>query len=90
MCFYNLRFINEALISIVDDDERKEFEEELRNIRYELLIEDIKSKLQENFYKIDFCTFIYVSQSIYKHATKNKKERENVQDSLANRSTLNL
>jgi hypothetical protein len=52
MCCYNLRFINEALISIVDDEERMQFEQELRNIRYELLIEDIKSKLQENFYKI--------------------------------------
>lgn len=63
----------------MDDDERNEFEQELRNIRYELLIEEIKSKLQENYYKLEYCTFIYVNQAIYKFASKSKKDRENVQ-----------
>jgi hypothetical protein len=34
MCYYNLRFINEALISIVDEEEKKSFEENLRSIKY--------------------------------------------------------
>lgn len=96
MCCYSLRFINEALISIVDDQEKEEFETELASIRYELLIEDIKNKLQENYFKIDNCTFIHVSQAIYKHATKNMKiqARDSVVPSSANlftnRSTMNL
>ena len=73
MCFYNLRFINEILISIIDEEEKNEFEDELRNIRYEWLIEDIKSKLEENHFKIEFCTFIHVSQAVYKYASTRKK-----------------
>ena len=46
MCYYNMRFINEVLISMVDDSEKASFEEELKLQRYELLIEDIKAKLQ--------------------------------------------
>ena len=74
MCYYNMRFINEVLISIVDDTEKSAFEEELRVQKYELLIEDIKSKLQDNYYKIEYCTFINVSQKIYKYATQAKKK----------------
>lgn len=63
----------------------------MRSIRYELLIEDIKNKLQENYFKIENSTFIHVSQAIYKYATKNKKDDAGQrQESLANRSTLNL
>ena len=63
----------------------------MRSIRYEWLIEDIKNKLQENYFKIDKSTFIHVSQAIYKYATKQKKEVPvNRQESLAMRTTLNL
>lgn len=55
-----------------------------------MLIEDIKSKLQENFYKIEYCTYIYVNQKIYKHATKPSKDRETLKDALVNRGTLAL
>jgi hypothetical protein len=41
-----MRFINELLISIVDDLDKETFENELRSQKYELLIEDVKTKLQ--------------------------------------------
>lgn len=90
MCCYNLRFINEILISIVDDEEKARFEENLREIRYELLIEDIKSKLQENFYRIENCSFISVNQKIYKHATQTQPAKDMLAPAMMNRSTLNL
>lgn len=52
MCFYNLHFINELLVSRVDDDEKRSFKNELRIQKFDLLIEDIKSKLQDNYFKI--------------------------------------
>jgi hypothetical protein len=72
MCYYNMRFINELLISIVDDNEKAVFEQELHMQRYELLIEDVKTKLQENHFRIEHCTFQAVSQQIYKQATRGK------------------
>ena len=100
MCYYNMRFINEVLISMVDDSEKASFEEELRVQKYELLIEDIKGKLQENYYKIEYCTFISVSQKIYKFATQSKKKETPIEavnnrgtfiaDQLVNRGTVNL
>ena len=63
----------------------------MRSIRYEWLIEDIKNKLQENYFKIENSTFIHVSQAIYKYATKQKMDSQGQrQESLTNRSTLNL
>lgn len=46
--------------------------------------------MQENYFKPDHCTYIYVSQQIYKYATKNKNNKENMQEALAARTTLNL
>ncbi len=73
MCYYNLNFINELFISIVDDEDKKEFETEMHNQQYEYLIEYIKNKLTENDFKIENCTFQAVSQQIYKHATTSKQ-----------------
>jgi hypothetical protein len=89
MCFYNLRFINEMIISIVDENDKGVFEAELHLQRYELLIEDVKNKLQENYYKSESCTFQAVSQQIYKYATRTKKTKENLQEILMNRATTN-
>lgn len=52
MCYYNLRFVNEVLISIVDDTEKEEFLQELHTQRYDMLIEDVKTKLQEGHFKL--------------------------------------
>lgn len=91
MCCYNMRFINEVLISLVDDTEKNEFDNELAKIRYEVLIEDIKSKLQENYFRLENCTFIAVSQAIYKYATRGwNQSKEDMQNLLTNRSTVNL
>lgn len=55
--------------------------------RYELLIVDITQKLQDNFFKIESSTFQAVSQQIYKYATRAKKDKENLQELLMNRTT---
>lgn len=34
MCYYNLRFINELLVSTVEEEERQQLEQQLRVVRY--------------------------------------------------------
>jgi hypothetical protein len=38
---------------------------------------------------MEYCTFIAVSQAIYKNATRNKKDKDNIHQNL-NRSNVKL
>jgi len=55
------------------------------------LIEDIKNKLQENYYPIKSCSYENVNQKIRKYATQAKKDnKEDMRDTLNNRGTVAL
>ena len=54
-----------------------------------MLIEDVKTKLQEGHFKVEHCTFQAVSQQIYKYATRAKESKDHKQV-LMNRATTNL
>ena len=66
----------------------------MANTKHSFVIEQIKLRLQEGFYKIDATTFINVSQQIYKYASKGKNEyKSTIQGSADNkvvRNTLNM
>lgn len=61
------------MAATVDENDVATLRQEMNSAKYTFIIEAIKMKLQENFYKIDACTFISVSQQIYKYASKGKK-----------------
>ena len=73
MVYYNLKFINELLVATVDESERETLREEMINVKYSIIIENIKGRLEEGFYKIDVCSFASVYTQINKYATKGKK-----------------
>lgn len=41
-------------------------------VKYSVSIEQIKMRIEESFYKLDHTSLIYVSQQIYKYASKGK------------------
>ena len=43
-------------------------------VKYSVSIEQIKMRIEESFYKLDHTSLIYVSQQIYKYASKGKTE----------------
>ena len=45
MVFYNLKFVNELIAAVIDEDQKASFQSALIDVKYELVIEDIKSKL---------------------------------------------
>ena len=55
-----------------------------------MLIEDIKNKLSQDYFKVQNCTFINVNQKIYKYANKDKKGLDDLHDAMKARSTVNL
>lgn len=61
--------------------------------KYSFVIEQIKLRLEEGFYKLEATTFIGVSQQIYKYASKGKTEyKSNVKtvESQPVRNTLSM
>lgn len=77
----------------VEEADRAILRKEFAEINYEFSIDIIKVKLEQSFYKLEACTFISVSQQIFRYASKGKKEYQN---SINNpevspiRTTLNM
>ena len=57
-------------------------------------MEDVKGKFEEGVYKLEYCTFSYVHQQIYKYATRQKTKEEPTAlrstIGMASRNTMNL
>ena len=72
MIFYILKFVNEVMGATVSEKDRIILREEMANTKYSFIIEQVKLRLEEGFYKLENSTFINVSQQIYKYASKGK------------------
>ena len=78
----------------VEEEDRSNLRDEMFKVKYSIVIENIKARLEEKFYKLENCTFTHVHQQIFKFATKGKKDYNN---SLTNpevnmniRNTMNI
>jgi len=65
MVYYLLRFMNELLASFVDNDKLLKFKRELRQNRYEIILETVKSRIEDRWYRLEYCTFEYVQRRIF-------------------------
>ena len=93
MIFYILKFVNEVMGATVSEKDRIILREEMANTKYSFIIEQVKLRLEEGFYKLENSTFINVSQQIYKYASKGKIQYKNsVQptESKGVRNTLSM
>lgn len=52
MVFYLLRFINELLASFINEEQTLKIKRELRHNRYEIILQTIKSRIAEKWYKL--------------------------------------
>jgi hypothetical protein len=52
MVYHVLRFMNELLASFVEDDKMMKFKRELKQNRYEIILETVKSRIEDRWYKL--------------------------------------
>lgn len=83
MVFHLVRFINELLASFVEDDKMMKFKRELKQNRYEIILETVRARIEDKWYRLDYCTFEYVQRRIFEYKERAKgdpaKERELLQ-----------
>ncbi len=51
----------------------------LAYVKYNYILDGIKSKFEQNFFNLDNATFISMHQKIFKYATKDKKIKKQVE-----------
>ncbi len=61
-------------------------------VKYNYILDGIKSKFEQNFFNLDNATFISMHQKIFKYATKDKKIKKQVEENnrVSIRNTLNI
>lgn len=74
MVYYILRFMNELLASFVEDDKLLKFKRELRQNRYEIILDTIKSRIEDRWYRPEYCTFEYVQRRIFEYKERVKND----------------
>lgn len=74
MVFYLLRFINELLASFISEDQMRQLKKELKQNRYEIILESVKNRIAGKWYKLEYCTFEYVQRRIFEYKGEMHKE----------------
>lgn len=77
----------------MEESDRVLLREEINKSKYGLVIESIKAKLEEGYYRIEGATFIYVSQQIFKYANKGKQGYQQMvsgAEAVSARNTLSM
>ena len=94
MVYYHLKFINEILVATVNEKQKESLKDEMMNVKYGIIVENIKARLEDGFYKLESCTFTHVHQQIFRFATKGRSNFGNsiigTEFSLPSRNTLNI
>lgn len=73
MAFYNMKFINELIASVIEEDKKELLKQSLNFAKYGYVLDGIKAKLSQNYFNLDSTTFISMHQKIFKYATKDRK-----------------
>ena len=78
----------------MNEKQRESLKEEMMNVKYGFIVEKIKAKLEDSFYKLESCTFTHVHQQIFRFATKGRNNYSNsvigMELNLPIRNTLNI
>lgn len=73
MVYYNMKFINELIASVIEEDKKDLLKQNLNFVKYGYVLDGIKAKLEQNYFNLDNTTFISMHQKIFKYATKDTK-----------------
>ena len=72
MVYYNLKFINELMAAVIEEDMKQKLKESLSTVKYGLILDSVKLRLEQNYYVIENDTFIAMHQKLFKYVTKSK------------------
>ena len=72
MVLHILRFINEFVGSLIDDEKVMRLKHELRRNRYEMVLVTIRNRIEQKWYQMDYCTFEYMHMRLFEYKSSNK------------------